>query len=360
MPFIQLTGKQQLRLRTVLRNLVANEAIFNELLLVHDTVLADVSSSNDVFPTKILSAIQAAQSGGWLFDLIVEARTQFPADPALEAFENEVKALAPVAHANPYQVCRLSGGHIMVNRLRLREALEELSKPAGKRILVVRDDPALANGAAERIQTGKSHSFQMISYLQQVVGGFKVVRVDLDDVSRIVLSGNLIKPRDLAQRICSLMDFKHIPAGPPSDGQWARWNLEFCDDFEKAVNPANTTWIVLDSFHLVLLPSETIDLLKGLALRINTTLPNLRMVLLGYSGSFHPSVLPTVEEETLRLIGERELMEFFARDYLERSITPSEDKIAEKVEAVLDGLDPSRPDFVLKVGSLTIVELNKP
>jgi hypothetical protein len=84
------------------------------------------------------------------------------------------------------------------------------------------------------------------------------------------------------------------------------------------------------------------------------------MVLLGYSGSFHPSVLPTGEEETLRLIGERELMEFFARDYLERSITPSEDKIAEKVEAVLDGLDPSRPDFVLKVGSLTIVELNKP
>jgi hypothetical protein len=94
----------------------------------------------------------------------------------------------------------------------------------------------------------------MISHLQQVVGGFKVVRVDLDDVSRIVLSGNLIKPRDLAQRICSLMDFKHIPAGPPSDGQWARWNLEFCDDFEKAVNPANTTWIVLDSFHLAQLP----------------------------------------------------------------------------------------------------------
>src|ERR1700730_7491256 len=126
MPFIQLTGKQQLRLRTVLRDLVANEAKFEELLLVHDTVLADVSSSNDVFPTRILSAIKAAQSGGWLFDLIVEARAQFPADPALEPIENEVKALAPVANANPYHVTRLSGGHIMVNRLRLREALEEL------------------------------------------------------------------------------------------------------------------------------------------------------------------------------------------------------------------------------------------
>jgi hypothetical protein len=133
MPFIQLTGKQQLRLRTVLRNLVANEAIFNELCR-HDTCLP-ITSSNDVFPTKILSAIQAAQSGGWLFDLCRGANA-ISSRSALEAFENEVKALRRLP--TPIRTrCWPSGGHIMVNRLRLREALEEL--PAcGQTILVVR------------------------------------------------------------------------------------------------------------------------------------------------------------------------------------------------------------------------------
>jgi Effector-associated domain 1 len=360
MAFIELTGKQQLRLGRVLRTLTVNEAKFNELLLVHDTSLDDVAGAVVAFPSRALLAIKEAQAKGWLLDLIAEAREEYPADPALRAFEDELKVLAPGAHIDPFQVCRLSGGHILVNRSTLRKALGELAKPAGKRILVVQDDPALATSTGERIKTGKSHTLQMISYLQQVVGGFEIARLDLEAESRAVGSGKLIQPRDLAKSLTALMGCKHILSDPPGDGQWARWNLEFCNDFEKAVKAAPRTWIVVDSFHLVLLPADTIDLLKELATRVNTTLPNMRMVLLGYSSSFHPSVRPTVEDEILRLIGEDELAEFFARADLEMARPLNEDKVAEKVLAVLDGLDPSQPDFIVKVSSLVIAELDKP
>jgi hypothetical protein len=358
MPLIELTGKQQLEFRRALRATYATEAKFDELLLVLDTSLKDLSAERDPYPDRILAVIKRAQEGNWLGDLISKARQQHPADPALQDIEKQLRTHTPTPVTSPFEVCCLSGGHILVNRTKLRSALRELHKPTGKRILIVKDEAAIAAKAQERIKTGKSHSFQLIAYIEQTLGGFDLFRIDLEALSRAVGPTRLIQPYDLAKSIAGWMGCKHLVPEIPTDGQWARWTLDFCNDFEKAVKKATKTWIVIDSFHVVLLPLETMDLLKELATRINTTLSNLRMVLLGYSDSFHPSVLPTVAEEELRLIGEEELMEFFARAYGEKQIPADEDKVADKVVSVLEGLDPTQPDFVVRVGSLAIAELD--
>ncbi|MER9240910.1 tetratricopeptide repeat protein [Mesorhizobium sp. M0633] len=92
MPFVELTGLQQLRLRKALRTIFVDEAGFDALLLLFDTSLADISSTRDRFPDRIQSVIGEAQAKGWLLDLIGEARQQVPDDPALKQLEEELTA----------------------------------------------------------------------------------------------------------------------------------------------------------------------------------------------------------------------------------------------------------------------------
>jgi hypothetical protein len=523
----ELTGDEQLKLRDALRCAYLSPSDFDALLLVFQTSLNDLSAE-DTYPNRILAVIKQAQSQRWLTKLVDKASELNPRDVDLGQVKETLKtrAVAAPPTTNPFEVCLLSGGHILVNRSKLRNALQELHK-GSKRILIVKDDPVLAqqikalslqmisrasevaggfnlvvvdleevnravasgklvepcdlakhimskmgcqetasylppdgrwawwtlhfckdfqaaaktaaktwlvidscdlvslpletmdlikelamcierqlpnlrmvvlgypnsldalglsvtreslgtalqelcrpNGQRtlavstasirQRIKTGKSHSLQMISYLEQIVGGFEVVQVDLEDETRAVGSGGLIQPHDLAKRITAQMGCKHVLPAPPSDGQWARWTLDFCDNFHPVAKKAPKTWIVIDSFHAVLLPAETVDLLKALAQLINTTLSNLRMVLLGYSDSFPPKILPTVAEEPVKLISEDELMEFFARAYREKSVAFTADKVADKVVAVLEGLDPAQPDFVARIGLLAMAELDRP
>jgi hypothetical protein len=249
----------------------------------------------------------------------------------------------------------------MVDRARLRAALKTLHDPFGKRILVVTDDTPVTAAPILRVQTGKSHSRRMIAHLRQTRGNFRMVEIDLERMRDALRPGALIEPRDLAASIVKQMGYDGVLQEPPSDAQWARWTLDFCDWFFGLVsNGPDNWWLVVDSFNVVLLPPQTQDLLKELANRINAALSNVRMILLGYGGTFHPAVTPTVEHEAVRLFGEPELAEFFARAFRERGIPFDDDKVADSVIRVLDGLDRAQPDFVARVGTLVARELVDP
>src|SRR5262249_30134280 len=149
----------------------------------------------------------------------------------------------------------------------------------GKRILIVKDEAVLAAQTHKRIKTGKSHSMQLMSYVQQVKDDFDIVAVDLAALNDVLPSGELIQPFDLAKSICSLLKCESILKEKAKDEQWARWNLNFCNAFEPEAKKLGKTWIVIDSFHLVLLPAETIGLIKEIARRVNQTLTKMRIVL---------------------------------------------------------------------------------
>jgi hypothetical protein len=354
-----LSSSLKVRICDALEEVFVDDSEFAEALNRVDVEIKRVAPVGELLRAKIMAAVKIGHRQGFLLPLIAEVRKMAPADVELARIEQQLKTLAVnvlPAGVDPLQACRLTAGHILVNRTQLRRALEELSNPEGKRVLVVKDDPAFA-GAGAPWKTGKSHSLQLILYLAQATQNFRAVIVDLEELARAVGTGKLIEPRDLGGLIATLSGCKQIVQPKPDDTTWARWTLEFCIAFEAAVVDSDPIWIVLDQFHKVLLSQDTIDLVKDLAKRIGTTLPNFRLVLLGYTGSLHPSTLP--EEETLHLINENELGEFFRRALQERSIEPTPEQVAMKVLTVLEGADPSLPDYHEKLGALAMLELRK-
>ena len=92
-------------------------------------------------------------------------------------------------------------------------------------------------------------------------------------------------PRDLAGKLVRLLGYgaATVPSAP-SDLQWSRWSVEFCDDFEVRArqDDQRQVWLVIDEFNKVALAQETMDLIKQLADRIRVTLPHFRLLLLGF------------------------------------------------------------------------------
>jgi hypothetical protein len=252
-----------------------------------------------------------------------------------------------------FEVCCLTGTHVMVDRTKLRDALRQISRPLGKRILVVKGEP----------KTGKSHTLQLISYLRHVFGNFILVVIDLESFIRTVGKNAIIEPWDMARRIVKLVGYDMEVPERPHDAQWARWVLDFCDDFEgralreQAQQDVPIRWIVIDGLNAVLLTQPTLDLIKELAFRISVTLTKFRLILLGYAESLPAQVLPVAEEEHIDAIGQNELIEFFARARKQLKIPFDDDKLVQAVQHMLDKLVPDEPDFMAHLGSLANEEL---
>lgn len=349
MPLITLTGPQTVRLQAALGAAFPTPYALETLLLTLNRAYQHIAVPAVPYPANVLLVIRAAQAEDWLDNLVRAARAAVPADPELRQLEHEIVPQAPPQHVNPFDVCRLSGGHVMVDRAPLRAALRDISQPLGKRILVIRGEK----------KTGKSHSLQLISHLRQTRGNFSVVFIDLETMSNALGPDALIEPWDLAQRLVRLMRYDLTLPERPKDAQWSRWVLEFCDAFEaQAQREPGQPWVVIDAFNAVTLAQPTFDLLKELATRVNASLTNFRFVLLGYGETFPAAVLPTVAEERISTIGQEHLVEFFFRAYTEMQVQFDEDSVADSVGRVLDGLDPANPDLV-RLGSLITEELAK-
>jgi len=360
MPVEGLLPSLQLKIARALRA-AFEEGDFDDALNSLDQRLEDIAAATLPYPQRVKLTVMAGYRGNWLLKLIALAREKRSGDLTLETVEFELRAVlayVPLENVNHFQACCLNGGHIMVNRGSLRDALKRLYDRRERRIIVV-TDPAQPIAAGQRVQTGKSHTRKLIAHLRQERGDFVLVEVDLEMIRDALAPPKLIMPDAVAASIVRQMGLRRalLPA-LPKDQQWARWALDFCDDFVGVVGPLpRTWWIVIDSFNTVLVPQETQDLIKLLAQRVSDTLGNVRMILLGYNGTFHPTVC--AEEDPVTVFGEDELMEFFARAFAERQKEFTEDDVAESVLRVLDGADPAKPDFVPKAASLIIAELER-
>src|SRR5262249_8652408 len=177
MAWISITGEQKMRLRDALVTIYHDEDAFDELLmLVRNTSLGKLSPSAANYPSRVRKVLDAAEGDGWITDIIKKACADAPDEPQLQQLEAELRAGATPPVTSPLATCVLGGGHILVDRGPLRAALQKLYL-GNKRILVVKDDAALAAQAQKRIKTGKSHSLQLISFVQQVTRAFQIAPV---------------------------------------------------------------------------------------------------------------------------------------------------------------------------------------
>jgi hypothetical protein len=207
-------------------------------------------------------------------EFVTKAAAEKPHDPTWQQLVTELTAFAPPSGVDPYEVVCLSASDIIVNGASLRAAVSELWNPLGKRILVINGPP----------RSGKSHTLKLLADLQSTLGRFELVHVDLEECTQIAGLGSALNAEDLADYIIGQMDGYEQSLPPaPTDAQRARWIIQFCNGLEKrARTDTRQWWVVIDGFNKVLLPQPTRDLIKAFVNRVNLTLANFRIVLIGY------------------------------------------------------------------------------
>jgi hypothetical protein len=347
---IRLNGQQVTRLQTALLKIYLNRNAFNELLTRLNQSYEELSIEGSTYKQNVLAAVKDAAATGWLMPLIAAVRAEVPDDTEFQQIEQEFAMFAPPAGMDFFDMCRLSGGHVMIDRTELREALRDINNPVGKRILIIKGND----------KSGKSHSVQLISYVYQMQGAFTLVTVDLEDRKRLSGSTKPVDPLYLADRIVAQLPGDFNLPDPPRDAQWANWVIKFCDTFQKyGLRNLDTHWIVIDSFNNVPLEQAAFDLVKELARRINVTLTNFRLVLIGYTESLPSTVLPIVAEDTIIPIDENHLIEFFYVAYKQSRKDPDEEAVFESVQRLFDQVQPGEPDFLERLGPLASEELAK-
>jgi hypothetical protein len=339
MPLIQLTNDQrQILHRALLARYLDPARMENMLLLRLDRHYQHIVATRSTYPNDVLAVISTAEAEGWLLPLVRQVCHDVPADQELKALEAELAPLGPPPGVDHFDVCRL-GNRVMVDRKRLRDSLRQLSTTQSERIMVVTGEKG----------SGKSHSFQLISYLRAFRGGFSLALIDFEDYQRVlsVTGKPELTPDYIARTLVKELRYDLGPLEPPTDSQWARWVLDFCDDLvAQAQEDDRWCWVVIDGFGSVPLAQDTVDLIKDLAVRINKSLPQFRLILLGYGGDFTHDVLNHVTWETTEPIGIEELLDFFGRAYRQLRIPATDAKVVDTVTRVLSGLDPDREDFL--------------
>jgi hypothetical protein len=307
---IELSPLQRKDLHDILRSLFNWES-FKTLLQELNKDGTDYESQNGTILTNLAAVIAAAANENWLISLLELVGAKRPLDGRIPAFLEKLKKVNPAFAVDPFDVCCLSGSHVLVNRIKLRAALRQLVSPVGKRVLIVKDQTPAPLGQSS--PTGKSHSVQLMAYLKSG-HGFRLINLDLEKTALAVGTARSIQPTDLAERLTRMLGYAGIVPEEPKDAQWARWNLEFSDKFEASASKDNGSpcWIVIDQFNLVLMPQATLDLVRELATRVNTTLDHIRLVLIGFSSTLPATVLGNVEEEEVHPIDQTALIEFFA------------------------------------------------
>ena len=343
---IVLTGKQTTDLAAALEAAFPTEATFRNVIVGSGQNFDSVSSNGQPLPTRIIESITHAVAHDWLLALI-DSALQRNADPAIKAIREAIEVTAPPAGVSPFDMCRLGGGAVMVDRKPLRDAVEELVDAQGRRILVIRGTPI-----------GKSHSVQLITFIASQVGGFDLVYVDLDprrdDATRLVITAH-----DLAERLVRLSKYNIAVSAPPTDSQWSKWVQLFGDDFQTAANGGRSRWFVIDGINKVMLEQSAVDLIHDLTSRIRQVLVNIRLVLIGYEQSLPTLVVPTIQKDEPKLIDVDDLSEFFLFVHQELSVPVDDDGVAKIVARVVSQVDMTTSNCLISLAPLLADEVRK-
>jgi hypothetical protein len=314
-------------------------ARIEELLMWCDKTFSHYQVAGTDFRHNVLAVTRAAEHEGWLVGLLEHAAAMV-ADPTLQQLLAGIRPVPARAEADPFAACRLSGGHVMIDRSTLRDGLRQLREPHGRRILVV-------NGPR---YSGRSHTLQLISYHHLIRQSPRVIPVDLDVFARMRGPHIVVTPHDLAAAITRKLGYACRIADPPQDGQWSTWVINFCDDFEPfAADDTRSPWLLLDALDSVVTLQSTLDLIGELARRIAQHLTGLRLVLLGYGGSL-AAISRQVRTDDLAQIGVPEVLEFFRDALDELGVARTDELLVELATRVLSGLDPVREDYLRTLG----------
>src|SRR5271165_2617849 len=171
---VSLTGDQLSRLRAGLLTIYTTAVGFRGMLSRIGQSYDVLETGNLTYEENMLAIVQKAAAGGWIMDLIGVALQEVQ-DAVLLGIQKELRPLAIAATADPFLVCRLTGSNVMVDRADLRKHLRAMADPLGKRLLVVKGPR----------KSGRTHTVQLLSYLEQERGTFSLTSIDLETFGRV-------------------------------------------------------------------------------------------------------------------------------------------------------------------------------
>jgi hypothetical protein len=226
----------------------------------------------------------------------------------------------------------------MINRSPLRASVALMLPADGNRVLVVRGDP----------RSGMSHSLRLIYHLREVCS-FSIAEIDLEEASRRLGPRRSLTPRDVALELVRVLKYGDMTVPEKHDDkQWSAWIIDFKYIFEDRVmrDDRRMTYLVLDAFHKIRLTQPTVDLVSRLSESIGMHLPNLRLVLVGFTQDLPVGLRQArLLDETGDLTA-HDLMEFFARAYRESQVSIEPSEVARKTKTVLGGRKAASPGFL--------------
>lgn len=312
----------QKRLRLALRGAFPTKGRLT--VLVHDwkqESLDGISRDGDL-DELIVGIVFAAKSD---MENFLETAISLNAQPELISLRDElagVRKNTPLSTKKPH-TC-LPRQRPMINRTMLHSHISTL-KQSGCRIL------AISGGE----KTGKTHSIKLISHHSIVADDdnkFHVVVIDLNEYG-LGVTGRTIA-NALAAKI-PLPDAVIPPIGPEQD---STWSSQCCDILEGSLRRyGKNLWIVIDGLRRYLLPGTRV-FLECLAKRVDTSLDNVRLVLIDF-----PESLPAVNclKENLQEVTLEELQNFLVQAHEELGLPADPAKLAAMALAIWKQLDRS-------------------
>jgi Effector-associated domain 1 len=295
-----------------------------QLLLKLDRRIQDYVPREAVFPTQVDELVGAANSQGWISQLVLAALNDRPNNEYIKDFLSRRPYWDPARHpplAHPTETLRILGGDSFIGRDVLRSALRNMDQPTNKKILLV---------TSVHRKVGKTYSKELVNFISQSTSLTEMAYVDLDKETcdQFKLAKMLAREMKLDPNV--------IPA--ETTEQAARANQELVSLLiTRSTDPApKVWWIVLDGFrdHV---PSEAIqDFIAQLAQRIKRT-TEYRLILVNYDYSLPLAVDGFSFKDNLQPLTRAELETHFINVHRRHKKTnPSPQQLADYLKGMDD------------------------
>lgn len=362
---MRLNPDQQNRLLDELKDVFTDLAAVKELVQGADppnrVSLDQVALGPDLVEILRLIILRADDEN-WLGNLLEAAIEMRSASQMLKLLRTEFDGVITAERADHFDAYWLLGDRVLVDREPLRAAVKSLEALPGsgeiqKRVVVVTGPR----------KSGRSWSLQYIRYLKETRHSFILVWPDLENLANSIDDDKELGPEHLGYSIAKQMNLKMSDWPERKKEKDEKWVWRFCEWLTGQLTGTQTVyWIVLDSFDKLLLPDGIYVLINALAMRIQVNLDMLRLVLLSYNrqDDLPSDVIPDVEIISTNLIGDPELVAFFARLYDQRkrrfdidfSPTDVANSVAEVKRQVVDF---GNEGYMFKLGPAVVQEAKK-
>lgn len=319
-----MTGPQIVKLTTALRAaFTASELGAMLQKLGHE--FTDYAVAATVYPDQVAQVVAAANSAGWIGQLVYEAVASRPDNLQLREFLTLNPDWDPARHppaSHPCDTLRVFGGKCFIGRQKLRSHLKDIERPTTRKVLLV---------TSEQRKVGKTYSTELVNYLSQSGPHSQAIPIDLDqdDYDQAKLARTLARHLGLPPDDVPKQDEQQAP----------RWNQDLVQWLVPLTPPEpgyKVYWIVLDGFRLRI-PSEGLqDFIAQLAQRINSTV-RFRLVLLNYTCRLPLGVDAFCFKDRVTPIERQEVSTFLAKIHERRhGSPPTPEELADYLAAVYD------------------------